>query len=157
MLYGIEGILNGKLFGSGGGGSSDGGITLPALTNPAGADQILEGYEAVDGSGNKLTGTHVCESGGDSVESFPFTVDTAASSISSTFKTVTVSGITSTTFPYTLGRLCGQIKGYPQLSGYFYRNNNTTPATIQLKCISLVANSVTLPVGDYEFIVQHKE
>lgn len=64
MLYGIEGILNGKLFGNGEGGSSGGGITLPELTNPAGADQILEGYEAVDGSGNKLTGTHVCESGG---------------------------------------------------------------------------------------------
>lgn len=63
MLYGIEGILNGKLFGNGEGGSS-GGVTLPALTNPAGADQILEGYEAVDGSGKKLTGTHVCESGG---------------------------------------------------------------------------------------------
>ena len=66
MLYGIEGILNGKLFGNGDGGSG-GGITLPALTNPAGADQILEGYEAVDGSGNKLTGTHVCESGGGGV------------------------------------------------------------------------------------------
>lgn len=64
MLYGIEGILNGKLFGNGEGGSSGGGITLPTLTNPAGADQILEGYEAIDGSGNKLTGTHVCESGG---------------------------------------------------------------------------------------------
>lgn len=64
MLYGIEGILNGKLFGNGEGGSSGGGITLPELTNPAGADQILEGFEAVDGSGNKLTGTHVCESGG---------------------------------------------------------------------------------------------
>ena len=66
MLYGIEGILNGKLFGNGEGGSSGGGITLPTLTNPAGADQILEGYEAVDGSGKKLTGTHVCESGEDS-------------------------------------------------------------------------------------------
>lgn len=66
MLYGIEGILNGKLFGNGEGGSS-GGVTLHALTNPAGADQILEGYEAVDGSGNKLTGTHVCESGGGGV------------------------------------------------------------------------------------------
>lgn len=64
MLYGIEGILNGKLFGNDEGGSSSGGIILPTLTNPAGADQILEGYEAVDGSGNKLTGTHVCESGG---------------------------------------------------------------------------------------------
>lgn len=47
-----------------GGGSSGGGVSLPTLTNPAGADQILEGYEAVDGSGNKVTGTHVCESGG---------------------------------------------------------------------------------------------
>ena len=65
MLYGIEGILNGKLFGNGEGGS--GGVTLPTLANPAGADQILEGYEAVDGSGNKLTGTHVCESGGGGV------------------------------------------------------------------------------------------
>lgn len=46
-----------------GGGSSGGGVSLPTLTNPAGADQILEGYEAVDGSGNKVTGTHVCESG----------------------------------------------------------------------------------------------
>lgn len=46
------------------GGGSSGGTTLPTLTNPAGAEHIVEGYEAVDGSGNKVTGTHVCESGG---------------------------------------------------------------------------------------------
>lgn len=33
------------------------GIELPALSNPATADKILSGYEAVDGSGNKVTGT----------------------------------------------------------------------------------------------------
>ena len=161
MLYGIEGILNGKLFGNGEGGSSGGGITLPELTNPAGADQILEGYEAIDGSGNKLTGTHVCESGGgdaSSVESVAFTVDTDAGSISSTFKTVTISGVTSATFPYSIGRLCGQIKSYPQLFGYLYRNNNTSPATIQLKCINLgSSSSVTLPAGEYELLVYYKK
>lgn len=30
---------------------------LPALSNPATAEQILSGYQAIDGTGNKLTGT----------------------------------------------------------------------------------------------------
>ena len=33
------------------------GVELPELSNPATADKILSGYEAVDGTGNKLTGT----------------------------------------------------------------------------------------------------
>lgn len=41
-----------------------GGVELPDLLNPATSDEILEGYEAVDGNGNLLVGTHVCESGG---------------------------------------------------------------------------------------------
>lgn len=33
------------------------GVELPALSNPAGAAQILSGYEAIDGTGAKMTGT----------------------------------------------------------------------------------------------------
>lgn len=85
-------------------------------------------------------------------------VGTDAGSISSTFKTVTISGVTSATFPYSIGRLCGQIKSYPQLFGYLYRNNNTSPATIQLKCINLgSSSSVTLPAGEYELLVYYKK
>lgn len=40
----------------------DGEITLPSLTNPAGAEHIMSGYESINGSGVKITGTHVCES-----------------------------------------------------------------------------------------------
>ena len=32
------------------------GKKLPELTNPAGAENIQTGYEAIDGSGNKITG-----------------------------------------------------------------------------------------------------
>lgn len=69
MVFNIDAVINAKIYGNGGssGGSSGGGITLPTLANPATADQILEGFEAIDGSGNKLTGTHVCESGGGGV------------------------------------------------------------------------------------------
>lgn len=31
--------------------------TLPTISNPASADNIEAGYEAVDGNGNKITGT----------------------------------------------------------------------------------------------------
>ena len=34
------------------------GKKLPELTNPAGAENIQSGYEAIDGSGNKITGTN---------------------------------------------------------------------------------------------------
>lgn len=34
-----------------------GGVTLPELDNPAGASDILSGKEAIDGDGNKITGT----------------------------------------------------------------------------------------------------
>lgn len=34
-----------------------GGVTLPSLTNPASESDILSGKEAIDGSGNKMTGT----------------------------------------------------------------------------------------------------
>ena len=40
------------------------GVQLPELSNPASAEHIVEGYEAVDGDGNKMTGSHICESGG---------------------------------------------------------------------------------------------
>lgn len=33
------------------------GVEIPPLANPAGAAQILNGYEAIDGAGAKLTGT----------------------------------------------------------------------------------------------------
>lgn len=34
-----------------------GGVTLPSLSNPASASDIISGKEAIDGSGNKMTGT----------------------------------------------------------------------------------------------------
>lgn len=34
-----------------------GGVTLPILTSPASASDILSGKEAIDGAGNKITGT----------------------------------------------------------------------------------------------------
>lgn len=34
-----------------------GGVALPSLANPASASDILSGKEAIDGSGNKITGT----------------------------------------------------------------------------------------------------
>ena len=34
------------------------GKKLPELTNPAGPENIKSGYEAIDGSGNKITGTN---------------------------------------------------------------------------------------------------
>lgn len=37
--------------------SDSGGITLPELTNPATANDILSGKEAINGAGNKITGT----------------------------------------------------------------------------------------------------
>ena len=37
--------------------SSSGGMVLPTLDNPASATDILGGKEAIDGSGNKITGT----------------------------------------------------------------------------------------------------
>lgn len=43
-----------------------GGTELPTLSNPATSSVILEGYEAIDGNGNVVTGTHVCEGGGGS-------------------------------------------------------------------------------------------
>lgn len=36
-----------------------GGVTLPSLSNPASASDILSGKEAIDGTGNKMTGTIV--------------------------------------------------------------------------------------------------
>lgn len=35
-----------------------GGVELPALVNPAAATDIVSGKEAIDGNGNKLTGTY---------------------------------------------------------------------------------------------------
>lgn len=37
--------------------ASGGGVTLPTLTNPASASDIMSGKEAIDGDGNVLTGT----------------------------------------------------------------------------------------------------
>jgi hypothetical protein len=45
-----------------GGGSGE--TTLPTLTNPAGAEHIVEGYEAVDGDGKVVTGAIIKLSGG---------------------------------------------------------------------------------------------
>lgn len=38
-------------------GKAGGGVTLPTLTNPATGADILSGKEAIDGSGNKITGS----------------------------------------------------------------------------------------------------
>lgn len=40
------------------------GVVLPELTNPATAENLEEGYELIDGDGNIVVGTHVCDSGG---------------------------------------------------------------------------------------------
>ena len=37
--------------------AAGGGVELPSLSNPAGAADILSGKEAIDGEGNKITGT----------------------------------------------------------------------------------------------------
>lgn len=50
LLEQIATALEGKASGSG-------GVTLPTLDNPASAADILSGKEAIDGSGNVLTGT----------------------------------------------------------------------------------------------------
>ena len=41
-----------------------GGVTLPTLDNPAAATDILSGKEAIDGSGNKITGTIATKTSG---------------------------------------------------------------------------------------------
>ena len=53
-------LIVAKALGIGGesGGSSGGGVVLPTLTNPATAAEIKKGYEAINGSGKKMTGTH---------------------------------------------------------------------------------------------------
>ena len=38
-------------------------VTLPTLSNPATAENLEEGYELIDGNGNIVVGTHVCEGG----------------------------------------------------------------------------------------------
>ena len=38
-------------------GKASGGVILPSLTNPASESDILSGKEAIDSSGNKITGT----------------------------------------------------------------------------------------------------
>lgn len=38
-------------------GKAGGGVELPSLSNPAGASDILNGKEAIDKDGNKITGT----------------------------------------------------------------------------------------------------
>jgi hypothetical protein len=50
LLAQIATALEGKAGGSG-------GVTLPTLTNPASTSDILSGKEAIDGEGNKITGT----------------------------------------------------------------------------------------------------
>lgn len=44
--------------------SSNGGIILPTLSNPASASDLAKGKELIDGNGNVVVGTHICESGG---------------------------------------------------------------------------------------------
>lgn len=150
MLYGIEGILNGKLFGEGG--SSGGGITLPELTNPAGADQILEGYEAVDGSGNKLTGTHVCESGGGGYETvkIPFagvgTVSAAGS------MTVGLDAYNASKSPTGYTECSGFIPGTP-IAGYVAWDTRGGCWSIYARNCSTADSN--LPTGEADFVITH--
>ena len=37
-----------------------GGVDLPTLNNPAASSQILKDYDAINGAGEKVTGSHVC-------------------------------------------------------------------------------------------------
>lgn len=37
-----------------------GGADLPSLTNPAGSSEVLSGYEAINGNGESIAGSHVC-------------------------------------------------------------------------------------------------
>ena len=57
LIAQISSALEGKA-------GSGGGITLPTLSNPAASENLELGYELIDGDGNIVIGTHVCESGG---------------------------------------------------------------------------------------------
>lgn len=150
MLYGIEGILNGKLFGNGEGGSSGGGITLPELTNPAGADQILEGYEAIDGSGNKLTGTHVCESGGGGGETGYLRV-TGAVTVPASSSSEAGSALANHVGPETGEG--GYIPGTPIL--YICRKVNSNSGMSAMTYFNASDSDYTLASGEYETVITH--
>ena len=54
------------------GGSVDGdGVQLPTLTNEGTASDLLSGKQLIDSNGNIVTGTHVCESDGVTVQRTP--------------------------------------------------------------------------------------
>lgn len=44
------------------------GADLPVLSDPAAAAEILNGKQAINGAGEKVTGTHVCEEGIDTTD-----------------------------------------------------------------------------------------
>lgn len=151
MLYGIEGILNGKLFGNGEGGSSGGGLTLPELTNPAGADQILEGFEAIDGSGNKLTGTHVCESGGGGYETvkLPFSGKTLSAGAG---MAVGLDAYNPSESPTGYTECSGFIPGTP-IAGYVaYDSRGGCWAIYADNCSTVDAE---IPDGEADFVITH--
>ena len=43
--------------------SSKASVSYPTLSNPATAENLQEGYQLIDESGNVVTGTHVCSGG----------------------------------------------------------------------------------------------
>lgn len=53
--------------------SSKASVSYPTLSNPATAENLQEGYQLIDESGNVVTGTHVC-SGGGAVETCTVTI-----------------------------------------------------------------------------------
>ena len=54
------------------------GAELPTLNNAAAADEIMNGKEAINGAGNKVTGTHVCEQGLDTSDATAAAADIMA-------------------------------------------------------------------------------
>ena len=58
-----EALLKALCTSGGGGGGGGGGTVLPDLTNPATREQILAGYQAIDGNGNVITGAMVSSAG----------------------------------------------------------------------------------------------
>ncbi|MBQ6808469.1 MAG: hypothetical protein IJP07_04830, partial [Firmicutes bacterium] len=58
--------MTGIVMGSGG----SGGSSLPRLSNPAAASHILQGREAIDGKGNKISGSIISKAAATYVPGF---------------------------------------------------------------------------------------
>lgn len=60
---------------------TEGGADLPALDNPAGSAQILSGFQAINGNGVAVTGSHVCDPGLDTSDADATAADIAEGKI----------------------------------------------------------------------------